>query len=112
MGIAWVDYRGAFLPQHSPGMDMAQRPVVEAGVGQVGNRAGGVGIVVEVAAHVGVKQTETEAAARCCVGKERRQVLAHLPPGVADTVDRGSLRLAGKHRLARYFGPEAEASRW
>ena len=81
LGIAGIDHRGAFLPQHLPGVDVAQRPIVKACIGKVRDGAGGVGVVVEVATHVGVKQTDAETAARRRVGKEGRQVLTHLAPG-------------------------------
>ena len=109
--VAGIDHRGPVLPQHLAGMDVAQRPVVKAGVGQVGDRAGGVGVVVRVAAHVGVEQADAEPAGNGGFGKERRQVIAHLAARVADAIDGGPLRFAGEHWLAGHLRAEADTAR-
>ena len=71
--------------------------------------------MVRVAAHVGVKQADAETAGPGAghreAAKQRRQILAHLPPGVAVSVDRGPFRRIGEHRLARHLRPEAHAAR-
>ena len=64
LGIAGIYDSGFSLCQFGPGVHMAQGPVVDGSVLEVGQAARRVGIVVRLAADVGMEQGDVEIALR------------------------------------------------
>ena len=100
---------GPLSPDHLARVDVSQRPVVDAGLLEIGDAARRVGVVVGVAADVGVKQPNVEPAAGK-ITEVGRQVLAHLTPRVAYPVHRGPRGVVRKHRRSRDLRPEAHTA--
>ena len=55
LGIARINHRGRLLVQHLARMHMAERPIVDAAVPQVVQRAGSVGGVPPIIDRIGVQ---------------------------------------------------------
>ncbi|OPZ46025.1 MAG: hypothetical protein BWY94_00939 [Actinobacteria bacterium ADurb.BinA094] len=83
--VAGVDDPRGAVAQHLPPVDVAERPVVHAGGGQVAERAGRVGGVLGGGAHIGVQQADVKTGTARAREAER-EVLPNLAPRVADAV--------------------------